>query len=434
MKRSDASVAPVSATLAAERDRPARFARMRLTDALMRRAEEALTFDPRQQRRVLLDRTAVAAADVSTLRERIVQALGEGADAAQLAIDRLVGTTDQLNVSYLERGMIAADAVARIEVRDGDSAVVGSATGFMISPRLMLTNHHVLPTADDAAQSWLHFRHEFDALGRALEPCVFALEPSTFFWSSQHLDATVVAVAPETPDRRQRVARFGWLRLSASETLVLPGEWLTTIHHPGGAPKQLALRENLLIKRGSCDLWYATETASASSGAPLFNDSWQVVGMHRVGVPVRDANGGVLMLDGQRWTEDADESRVVWRAGVGTCTSAIVRQLASEARDHPVVVELLAESDADAADAIVVPLGAGADRAGAPGAANGETDRTAPTAAAVSMPLAAESNGGSGHDHSVLDGDALTVTVPLRITVRAGNGSGRRPAVGVDLS
>ena len=80
---------------------------MKLTEALMRRAEEALTFDPREERRALLDRTAVAIADAPTLRRRIAQALGEGADAAQLAVDRLVTGSDQLNVSYLERGMIA---------------------------------------------------------------------------------------------------------------------------------------------------------------------------------------------------------------------------------------------------------------------------------------------------------------------------------------
>ena len=407
---------------------------MRLTEAFLRRTEDALTFDPRQQRRALIDRTAVATADATTLRKRIVQALGEGSDAAQLAIDRLVGATDQLNVSYLERGRIAADAVARIEVRDGDSTTTGCATGFMISPRLLLTNHHVLPTADDAAQSWLQFRHEFDALGRALEPCVFALDASAFFWTDAELDTTVLAVAPETPDRRQSVSRFGWLRLSASGDLVLPGEWLTAIHHPGGAPKQLALRQNLLVERGPAELWYATDTAAASSGAPLFNDSWQVVGIHRGGVPARDPEGAILTLDGEPWKEALDESRIVWRAGVGTCTSAIVGQLASLYSDHPLVSELLAECDADAAEAIVVPLGAGAER-GRP--SDGTAERVA-----VSSDVQAEApasgdpqtNGSSSHAHPALDGSALTVTVPLRITVRAGNGSGRRPAVGVDLS
>src|SRR3954453_107935 len=114
---------------------------MRLTEALLRRAKAALTFDPHEERRALLDRTTLAVADAATLRRRIAQALGEGSDAAQLAIDRLLIGSDQLNVSYLERGMIAADAVARIDVRNGASEVIGSATGFMISPRLLLTNH-----------------------------------------------------------------------------------------------------------------------------------------------------------------------------------------------------------------------------------------------------------------------------------------------------
>ena len=57
---------------------------MKLTETLMRHAEEALTFDPRDERRGLLDRTAVAVADADTLRRRIAEALGEGPDAAQL--------------------------------------------------------------------------------------------------------------------------------------------------------------------------------------------------------------------------------------------------------------------------------------------------------------------------------------------------------------
>jgi endonuclease G len=407
---------------------------MRLTEALVRRAEEALTFDPRQQRRTLLDRTAVAVADAPTLRRRIVEALGEGADASQLAVDRLVGATDQLNVSYLERGMIAADAVARIEVRDGDSSTVGCATGFMVSPHLLLTNHHVLPTADDAAQSWLHFRHEFDALGRAVEPCVFALDPSAFFWTDAELDATLVAVAAETPDRRERVARFGWLRLSASQDLALPGEWLTAVHHPGGGPKQVALRQNLLIEGGRRDLWYVTETAAVSSGAPLFNDSWQVVGIHRGGVPARDREGAILTVDGEAWDDRLDESRIVWRAGLGTRTATLLQEVVERHGDHPLVNELRAESHADAAEAIVVPLGSGAERRKPGERANGEVTSVAAKPDLNPMAVDPHRNGSAEHGPAALDGDALTVTVPLRITVRAGNGSSRRPAVGVDLS
>jgi endonuclease G len=387
---------------------------MKLSEALLRRAEQALTFDPREERRALLDRTAGAIADATALRRRIAEALGEGADAADAAIDRLLTGSDQLNVSYLERGMIAADAVARVEVRNGESQMIGSGTGFMISPRLFLTNHHVLPSADDAAQSWVHFRYEFDALGRTVEPCTFALDPATFFYTDADLDVTVVSVAPETPDRRQSVSRFGWLRISASEDTVLPGEWLTIIHHPDGRTKQVSLRQNLLVRHNDADLWYATETASGSSGAPVFNDSWQVVGVHRVGAPARDRNGRILTVDGAPWSDGGDESRIVWRAGSATRTSALVRRLAVDYVEHPLIAELLSEVDADACDAIVIPLGAGVAEA---------TETTISAGAHAPRTSArSEGNGGSPHDSDAA-GVATTVTVPLQIPVQPGNGA-----------
>ena len=389
---------------------------MKLTEAQMRRVEAALTFDPGAERRGLLDRTAVAVADAPTLCRRIAQVLGEGADAAQLAVDRLLTGIDQLNVNYLERGMIAADAVARVEVRNGESQLVGGATGFLISPRLLLTNHRALPTADDAAQSWVHFRNEFDAFGNAVESSVFALDPSEFFLTDADLDVSVVAVAPETPDRRQRLTQFGFLRLPASADTVLPGEWLSVVHHPGGHPKQISLRQNLLIKRDDAELWYATETATASSGAPMFNDSWQVVAVHRGGAPARDRDGHVLTVDGGPWLDGADETRVVWRAGVGTRVCAIVRLLAEARGEHPLIADVLSAIDVDAADAIAVPP-------------HGEA-----------ADVASSGNGTGVHDsddapHWTPDGTpSLTVTVPLRITVRAGDGAEGEPAVGVNVS
>lgn len=396
----------------------------------MRRAEAALTFDPREERRALLDRTAVATADAVTLRRRIAQALGEGPDASQLAVDRLLTGIDQLNVNFLERGMIAADAAARVEVRNGESEVIGGATGFMISPRLFLTNNHVLPTADDAAQSWVHFRHEFDAFGNAVESCVFAFDPSAFFFTDADIDVTVVAVAAETPDRRQRVVRFGWLRLSASADTVLPGEWLSVAHHPGGNPKQVVLRQNLLIRSSEADLWYATETGSASSGAPVFNDSWQVVGVHRSGVPSRDRAGRILTVDGAAWADGDDEARVVWRAGIGTRTSAVLRCLAETRAEHPLIAELLGQADADARDAIVLPLGSGGETASSPHGAEPAVEGSSDLAPIDRTP---QSNGKNSEDAGG-SAQAVTVTVPLRITVRAGNGTGRGPAVGVNLS
>jgi endonuclease G, mitochondrial len=271
---------PAYGSCGAERARGSRET-MIVTRELIERAEAGLEFDPRPVRRALADRTPTSEADPAAVQRRLVHVLGEGSDASELAIDRIVAGSDALNVSYLERGMIAADAVARIAVHDG-ARLVGYGTGFMVSPRLLLTNYHVLATADRAVHSLVDFRYEYDALGRLVERATFGLDPAAFFFGDPELDVTVVAVAPETADGSRRATDFGWLRLSPSADTALRGEWLSIVQHCGGRPKQLSLRQNLLITRTGPDLWYVSETATGSSGAPVFNDSWQVVAVHRM--------------------------------------------------------------------------------------------------------------------------------------------------------
>ena len=52
-------------------------------------------------------------------------------------------TIDFVDVSFLERGMMAGWSVCRIATRDGQ----GFGTGFLISPRLLITNNHVIGSA-----------------------------------------------------------------------------------------------------------------------------------------------------------------------------------------------------------------------------------------------------------------------------------------------
>jgi endonuclease G len=181
------------------------------------------------------------------------------------------------------------------------------------------------------------------------------------------------------------------------------------------------------MRSRDAELWYGTETSWASSGAPVFNDSWQVVAIHRAGAPARDRAGRVLTVDGAPWIDGHDEARVVWRAGVGARAAAIVHCLATRCGDHPLIEEVLAHADADASVAIVLPLGSGAEPAMPPKSPAEEHSRLSESADG------AESNGAHPAE-ATAPGPAVTVTVPLRITVRTGNGSGREPAVGVNLS
>ena len=57
-------------------------------------------------------------------------------------------TIDFVDVVFLERGMHAARSVARVATPDGQ----GLGTGFMISPRLFMTNNHVIPHQGSSAR------------------------------------------------------------------------------------------------------------------------------------------------------------------------------------------------------------------------------------------------------------------------------------------
>jgi len=410
---------------------------MKIPRELINRAEESLNFDPRARRRSLLERAPAAEAEPAVVQRRLAHALAEGplgSGAADLSVERILYGGDHLNVSFLERGMTAADAVARVEVCDEEGHVVGHGTGFMVSPRLLLTNHHILRSAESAAASWVDFRHELDALGRSVEATTFALDPLAFFFTDPARDFTVVAVASTTPDGSIPAATFGWLRLSSSDDLALPGEWLSVVHHPAGRGKQVSLRQNLLIVEQEGRVWYASEAAAGSSGAPVFNDAWQVVALHCLGAPERDRGGEILTLDGKAWTPETDESEVVWRATMGTRTSAIVRALHETCGEHALVRELLAGGSADAAEAIVLPLGSGVSVA----AGRSPVERQDPTSQVLGgisdlgRDAVSENGNGTGA-HSAHANESITITVPLRITLRPGETGGRKPEVGVNL-
>jgi V8-like Glu-specific endopeptidase len=410
---------------------------MKIPRELIDRAEASLTFDPRARRRALLERAPATEAEPAVVQRRLAHALGEGppgSGAADLSIERVLYGGDHLNVSFLERGMTAADAVARIEVCDEEGRVAGHGTGFMVSPRLLLTNHHVLGTAESAASSWVDFRHELDALGRPVEATTFALDPLAFFFTDPELDCTVIAVAPTTPDGSIPVATFGWLRLSSSDDLALPGEWLSLVHHPAGRGKQVSLRQNLLIGQAEGLLWYASEAAAGSSGAPVFNDAWQVVALHCLGAPERDRAGEILTLDGSAWTPSTDESEIVWRATMGTRASTLVRRLREACGDHPMVRELLAEGSADAAEAVVLPLGSGVSVAANRSPVEGLVVASSRIDVAPHLGASEGSANGNGTGAHAQSNESITITVPLRITVRPGETGGRRPEVGVNLS
>lgn len=245
-----------------------------------------------------------------------------GADV--LGLERLMGRNDLIGVGFLEAGFLAARSIGRVTVRAGGGGHHG--TGFLISPTLLMTNNHVLRTADEAGNGVIEFNFQAGLDGQPLLPVVFRLEPQTFFVTDQALDFSVVAVAQRSQDG-QPLAPFGRLPLKEAEGKVILGEIVNIIQHPNGEPKQLALRENKVVDLLDEFVHYETDTAPGSSGSPVFNDQWEVVALHHAGVPRTDEHGKPLAVDGSVWEPSMGEQRLDWKANEGVRISRVLGAL-----------------------------------------------------------------------------------------------------------
>jgi endonuclease G, mitochondrial len=237
-------------------------------------------------------------------------------------LERIFFKSDLMQINYLERGMLAGHAIGRIWIRAANGQLTGYATGFMVSPRLLLTNHHVLPNRETATHSRVEFNYQEGLDGQPLTPVICTFNPESLFIADKSLDYALVAVEP-LPEAN----RFGWHRLIADEGKVIIGEYVSIIQHPGGEPKQVALRENQLVDVLPEFLHYQTDTAVGSSGSPVFNDQWEVVALHHSGVPQRDRQGRILSTDGTVWTDDQGEQKIAWLANEGTRISRIIHHI-----------------------------------------------------------------------------------------------------------
>jgi endonuclease G len=204
---------------------------------------------------------------------------------------KIVGTEDFLAVGYLAAGVRAARAVGRVVIREGGQ-VAGFGTGSLVSPSLLLTNHHVLPSADVAEGSSVEFSFEDGTDGQPLTPVSVNLDPGRFFLADEDLDFALVAVGA-TPDD---LADFGFNRVREDEGDATVGRFVTIVQHPRGEKKQIALRENRIVDVLDSFVHYEADTEPGSSGSPVFDDGWEVVALHHASVhaPDHDELGGFV--------------------------------------------------------------------------------------------------------------------------------------------
>jgi hypothetical protein len=248
-------------------------------------------------------------------------ASGPPSGAGLAVIERILGKNDLMSVRYFELGIRVARSVGRVHVRTPKGS--GFGTGFLVSPRLLMTNNHVLEDASIAGNCKVEFDFQEGPDGRLRTSIFMNFDPDAFFVTDKALDFSVVALKGDLAP----IAKMGFNGLSAEEGKVIVGEYVSIIQHPNGERKQLALRENQIVDVLEDFLHYKTDTSPGSSGSPVFNDQWEVVALHHSGIPRKDASGRILTRDGKVWTAAMGETAVDWVANEGVRISRILKHL-----------------------------------------------------------------------------------------------------------
>jgi len=316
------------------------------------------------------------------------------------SLERVLGTNDLIGIRFFDQGMKVSRAVARVQIHDQQGRSVGYGTGFLVSPRLFLTNNHVLGSAEVASASQAEFNFQENTAG-AMQPTeVFAFTPAEFFLTDKEHDYTLVSIKQDV-----RLLTYGWLPLIPQIGKLVVGETVNIIQHPNGEPKQLAIRDNKVIDELELFLHYQTDTSPGSSGSPVFNDQWEVVALHHSGVPQLSPDGKIQSTDGRDWEEWMGEQRISWIANEGVRVSRLVQHVQAQNLTDPqrqLVEQMLAAK----------PPGLPSPPA--------EQPPSHPPVVAVTQQVEAA---GQGTGLPPAQGSGATWTIPLQVSVSLGQAS-----------
>jgi endonuclease G, mitochondrial len=264
------------------------------------------------------------------LDELAPQGAVTAANVSNEMLERIIGKSrDFLAIQFFDKGTTASRAVCKIATTLDDVESFG--TGFLVTPSLLITNHHVLTSADDAVRSTAQFNYQISGSNAVLPIESFRLDPARFFLTDQALDFSLVAVAPRSANGTP-ITSFGFCPLIGAEGKIIIGQPVNVVQHPKGELKQVVIRENKLLdlpeKQANSNIdqfaYYEADTEPGSSGSPVFNDQWEVVALHHSGIPRTNAQSKTLGLDGKVWPPNGDTDQIDWVANEGIRASRLV--------------------------------------------------------------------------------------------------------------
>ncbi|MEM7124841.1 MAG: trypsin-like peptidase domain-containing protein [Chloroflexota bacterium] len=203
-----------------------------------------------------------------------------GQDTPQTVLEKIIGENTLRPIAFLAQGMLVSRSVSYIGINSGRGSWSG--TGFLITPDLLITNHHVIPQMELVEHAIFRFNYEENFRGEAQTVHEYRAKLDGLFHASEELDYAIVEIEGEPGNE------WAWLPLQSSN--IGKGDRVNIIQHPSGRPKHISLQNNFVEVVGGNVVQYITSTMPGSSGSPVFNDHWEVVAIHRAGGYLREPN------------------------------------------------------------------------------------------------------------------------------------------------
>lgn len=217
---------------------------------------------------------------------------------------RVLSQMDPLNpkdrpvVFYRDNPKLIAASRSVAKLRYAKDGRMYSCTGFMISPDILLTNHHCISSENVCASTIAIFGYEYNEKSE--------LQQGDEFKCQQMLDADPGLDFAILRIRGNPGVKERWGALDWDGANLRKGGQLTLIQHPDGDPKRVAhegcavstLNAVGKIHADETDFGHTCDTMTGSSGSPVLSDNFKLIGLHHLGFDILE----------QRW---ARENRAV---------------------------------------------------------------------------------------------------------------------------
>lgn len=121
----------------------------------------------------------------------------------------------------------------------------------------------------------------FEALNRDEE---FRIGEILFSSPSKELDATIIRFSKEDQERLKKLTKkvkiypvSKYLPIIDTDSVA---QRIYIIGHPYGGTLQVSFQDNILLDHQDPKIHYRTPTEGGSSGSPVFNQQWELIGLH----------------------------------------------------------------------------------------------------------------------------------------------------------